>query len=115
MVGVAINGLGRMGKLFLRIWRSKGRLDATVLLNDRSGGAADHTHLLEFDTVHGRWRVDIRHEDCDVIIDGNNIPVPAAARPGALPLAEFEADLVVDCTGAFRIAAAVEPYFTAGA
>lgn len=115
MAGIAVNGLGRMGKLFLRAWRAKGRLDATVLLNDRSGAAADHAHLLEFDTVHGRWRADIRHEGRDIIVDGHNIPVLAADRPEALPVAEFGADLVVDCTGAFGTAAAVEPYFTAGA
>ena len=55
---IAINGLGRIGKLVIRAFVDEG-LDADiVLLNDVAGDAAVHAHLPEFDTVHGRWDAD---------------------------------------------------------
>ena len=60
MARIAINGLGRIGKLFLRAL-----IDQVVqpheitLLNDAVGDPELHAHLLEFDTVHGRWPAQI--------------------------------------------------------
>ena len=53
MARIAINGLRRIGKLVLRAFEEEGTPGEVVLLNDAVGTAADHAHLLEFDTVHG--------------------------------------------------------------
>ncbi|MEJ2023301.1 MAG: glyceraldehyde 3-phosphate dehydrogenase NAD-binding domain-containing protein, partial [Maritimibacter sp.] len=55
MTRIAINGLGRMGKLALRELIDNGISGEIVLLNDPVGTPESHAHLLEFDTVHGRW------------------------------------------------------------
>lgn len=55
MARIAINGLGRIGKLVLRAFVERGVPGEIVLLNDAVGNPEIHAHLLEFDTVHGRW------------------------------------------------------------
>ncbi len=114
MARIAVNGLGRIGKLFLRALNDAGRLDEVVLANDRVGDAATHAHLLEFDTVHGRWAARIGHRPGAVSVNGHDIEVVEAERIGDLPLAARDIDLVVDCTGRFKTLAALSPYFDAG-
>ena len=56
MARIAINGLGRIGKLVLRALVEDGTLGEIALLNDPVGDPAPHAQLFEFDSVHGRWR-----------------------------------------------------------
>lgn len=115
MARIAINGLGRIGKLLLRAFEAEGAPGDVVLLNDAQGTAADHAHLLEFDTVHGRWDAEIAAGDGAISINGREIRFTATPRLEALPLAELAVDLVIDCTGAFKTEAKLAPYFAAGA
>ena len=79
---IAINGLGRIGKLVIRAFVDEG-LDADiVLLNDVAGDAAVHAHLLAFDTVHGRWDADLSAPDADTIAIGSP-PYPLYPASGA--------------------------------
>lgn len=110
MTTYAINGLGRIGKLVLRPLLARGA--DVVLLNDAVGDPALHAHLLEFDSLHGRWNARIGHDDAAVIIDGRRIPVTATRSIADLPLAGV--DVVIDCTGAHRTAATLRPYLDAG-
>ena len=70
---VGINGMGRIGRLALRAAmggmyrpaddpRADNRLDV-VHVNELKGGAATTAHLLEFDSIHGRWRESFGAED----------------------------------------------------
>ncbi len=111
---IAVNGLGRIGKLFLRALDAAGRLDEVVLGNDRAGDAASHAHLLEFDTVHGRMNARIDHREGAVVVNGHDIEIAGTGRIEDLPLTEHGIDLVVDCTGRFRTMRALQPYFDAG-
>ena len=114
MTKVAINGLGRMGKLVLRAFIDEGLKGEIVLLNDPAGTPEQHALLMEFDTVHGRWAHDFGWTDDSLSIDGRAIRLTQAARIEDLPLAELGVDLVVDCTGVFKTEAKVQPYFDAG-
>jgi glyceraldehyde 3-phosphate dehydrogenase len=55
MTRIALNGLGRIGKLVLRDLIDTGAGGEIVLLNDPVGDAEQHALLMEFDSVHGRW------------------------------------------------------------
>ena len=110
MTTYAINGLGRMGKLALRPLLERNASIAFV--NDAVGDAAMHAHLLEFDSVHGRWDAVFKVEDSSISIDGTQVPVVRTRNISELPLAGV--DVVIDCTGAFRTKAALAPYFEAG-
>jgi glyceraldehyde 3-phosphate dehydrogenase len=110
MTVYALNGLGRVGKLALRPLLERGAQIAWI--NDAVGDAAMHAHLLEFDTVHGRWDAAISHDEGGVTIDGTRLPFIGTRDPGALPLGGV--DVVIDCTGAFKTEATLAPYFDAG-
>lgn len=114
MTKIAINGLGRMGKLVIRSFIDLGLEAEIVLLNDAAGDAALHAHLLEFDTVHGRWHADFAHTQDSISIDGVDMRFTSTRDLQDLPLAELGVDLVVDCTGAFKTNAKLQPYFDAG-
>jgi glyceraldehyde 3-phosphate dehydrogenase len=106
----AVNGLGRIGKLALKPLLE--RKVEPAFLNDAVGDPAMHAHLLEFDTVHGRWDAAFSSDAESLTIDGARIPVHRERGLDALPLEGV--DVVIDCTGAFRTEAELAPYFEAG-
>ncbi len=110
MTTYAINGFGRMGMLALRPLLERGAKIA--FLNDAVGDPEMHAHLLEFDTVHGRWNAEFTHDDDSITIDGTRIPVTNARSISDLSLGAV--DVVIDCTGAFKTAEKLGPYFAAG-
>ncbi len=110
MTTYAVNGLGRMGKLALRPLIESGAEIAFV--NDSAGDPALHAHLLEFDTVHGRWPARFEATASAIRIDGKEIKTCKTRAIAELPLDGV--DVVIDCTGAFRSRAALAPYFEAG-
>jgi len=114
MPRIAINGLGRIGKLVLRDLIDSGAGGEIVLLNDPVGTPEQHALLLEFDTVHGRWPAEIGHGDDHLTIRGQTLPLTAERRIEDLPLAEHGVDLVIDCTGVFKTADKIAPYYAAG-
>lgn len=114
MTRIAINGLGRMGKLVLRAFIDNGLDAEIVLLNDPTGTPEQHALLLEFDSVHGRWPRQFGWDDDSLTIDDQRIRLTAERKVEDLPLAELGVDLVVDCTGVFKTKAKTQPYFDAG-
>ena len=110
MTVYALNGLGRIGKLILKPLLEKGAQIAWI--NDAVGDPAMHAHLLEFDTVHGRWDAAITHDAQSVTIDGVRLPFAGTTELTGLPLDGV--DVVIDCTGVFKTEAALAPYFEAG-
>ncbi|PQO23313.1 type I glyceraldehyde-3-phosphate dehydrogenase [Rhodobacteraceae bacterium WD3A24] len=110
MTVYALNGLGRIGKLALKPLLERGAEIAWI--NDAVGDPAMHAHLLEFDTVHGRWDAAFGHDAESLTINGVRLPFIGAKDPAALPLDGV--DVVIDCTGAFKSQAKLAPYFDAG-
>lgn len=110
MTVFALNGLGRIGKLALRPLLDAGA--QVAFINDAVGDAAMHAHLLEFDSIHGRWPAEFVADTGSLSIDGMRIPVMQCRDLADLPLAGV--DVMIDCTGAFKSEAALAPYFTAG-
>ncbi|WP_101068785.1 ArsJ-associated glyceraldehyde-3-phosphate dehydrogenase [Roseovarius salinarum] len=110
MTTYALNGLGRVGKLALRPLLDRGADVAWI--NDAVGDPEMHAHLLEFDTVHGRWDAAFAHDKDSVTIDGTRLPFVGAHDLSGLPLHGI--DVVIDCTGVFKSRAALAPYFAAG-
>lgn len=112
MQRIAINGLGRIGKLVLRELIDNGVGGEIVLLNDPVGTPEIHAYLFEFDTVHGRWDAEITHDDGSVTINATRIPMTASWTLEELPLDGV--DVVIDCTGAFKTNEKLAPYYAAG-
>lgn len=110
MTVFALNGLGRIGKLALKPLLESGAEIAWI--NDAVGDPEIHAHLLEFDTVHGRWDAEFAWDADSVTIDGVRLPVHAQTDLGALPFGGI--DVVIDCTGAFKTESKLAPYFAGG-
>ncbi|EBA09467.1 ArsJ-associated glyceraldehyde-3-phosphate dehydrogenase [Sagittula stellata] len=110
MTRYAVNGLGRMGKLVLEPLLDRGAQIAWI--NDAVGDPAMHAHLLEFDTVHGRWDAEFSSDADSITIDGVRLPVHSARSLDDLPLDGV--DVVIDCTGYFKTEARIAPYFERG-
>jgi glyceraldehyde-3-phosphate dehydrogenase (arsenate-transferring) len=122
---VGINGMGRIGRLALRaamggVQRADGdpnadnRLDV-VHLNEIKGGPAATAHLLEFDSLHGRWRTSFELDgDAAIAIGGRQLGFTSAASPGDVPWGELGCEIVLECTGRFLTPEALEAYFDRG-
>ena len=110
MTNYALNGLGRIGKLALKPLLERGAKIAWI--NDAVGDPEMHAHLLEFDTVHGRWKAEFSYDADSVTIDGTRLPFVGTKNINDLPLDGV--DLVIDCTGVFKSETKLAPYFDAG-
>jgi glyceraldehyde 3-phosphate dehydrogenase len=114
MTRIALNGLGRIGKLALRDLIDTGAGGEIVLINDPAGDAQQHALLMEFDSVHGRWKTHVSHEGADLLVGGKRVRLTHEKTIEALPLRELGIDLVIDCTGVFKTAAKLAPYYAVG-
>ncbi len=114
MARIALNGLGRIGKLLLRRLYDEGLADQLVLINEPGADLEQHALLLEFDTVHGPWDRDIGTDGTALRIGRHSFPFRQERRIEDLPLSEMGVDLVLDCTGVFKTEAKVAPYYAAG-
>lgn len=122
---VGINGLGRIGRLSLRAAfggvdrphddpRRGNRLNL-VHVNEVKGNAGTAAHLLEFDSLHGRWRTSISVEDFGtLLIDNRRISFTNAAEPAAVPWGDLGCDVVLECTGRFHRPDQLRGYFQHG-
>jgi glyceraldehyde 3-phosphate dehydrogenase len=114
MTRIALNGLGRIGKLALRDLIDTDAGGQIVLINDPVGDAEQHALLMEFDSVHGRWPTPVGYSADSLTLGGQTIRLTHEKTIDALPLAELGVDLVIDCTGVFKTEAKLAPYFAAG-
>lgn len=114
MTRIALNGLGRIGKLVLRDLIDTGVQGEIVLINDPVGDAEQHALLMEFDSVHGRWKAGITHDADSLTLNSQRIQLTHEKTIAALPLVELGVDMVIDCTGVFKTAEKVAPYYAAG-
>ena len=108
---IGINGFGRMGRLTLRAaWNNPDF--RFVQINDPGGEAATFAHLLNFDSVHGRWQ-HLAEADGDAIrIDGNRIPL---TRNKELASTDWSGcDVVIESSGKFRKPDVLQPYLAQG-
>jgi glyceraldehyde 3-phosphate dehydrogenase len=97
---VAINGFGRIGRLFLRAAVKNGADIEVVAVNDLTD-AATLAHLVKYDSVHGVWPGEVTHTADEIVFDGRRIKVLSAAEVSLLPWRELGADVVVECTGLY--------------
>lgn len=123
---VGINGMGRMGRLALRAAfgaverphddpRMGNRLEV-VHLNEIKGNAESTAHLVQFDTVQGRWRSDIAAESADRIrINGQQLGFTQHATAAEIPWGELGVDVVLECTGKFLTPETLQGHLNRGA
>lgn len=113
VVRLGINGFGRMGRLALRAgWDTPGIEFAHI--NEVKGGPQVAAHLLEFDSVHGRWDRQPGATEEALAIDNTEIAFTDAATPDAVDWSEAGVDVVIECSGRFRTIDSLAGYFNRG-
>lgn len=111
---VGINGFGRMGRLVVRALRLHPELEL-VHVNEVKGGVETAAHLLEFDTVHGRYGGEVAVEGDGLRIDGRSVGFTEHARPGDIDWAGLGVDVVIEATGKFKTLDTLQPHLDRGA
>lgn len=96
---VAINGFGRIGRLFFR--SCHGITDIEIVAINDLTDAYTLTHLLKYDSVHGIFKGDISYSSDSIIVDGKAIKVFAQAEPDKIPWKNLGVEIVVESTGRF--------------
>jgi glyceraldehyde 3-phosphate dehydrogenase len=114
-IRVAINGFGRMGKLALRAGWDNDQLEF-VHINEIAGDAHCHAHLIQFDSVHGRWGNDktISSSDNSITIDNHTLSFSQSADLTEVNWDKLEIDLVLECSGQFKTQQQLQTYFDHG-
>jgi glyceraldehyde 3-phosphate dehydrogenase len=122
---VGINGMGRIGRLALRSAmggvyrpesdpRRQNRLEI-VHINELKGGIAATAHLIEFDSIHGRWNTAVGIDGGDAITVANKrFGFSDAGNPGDVAWGDLGCDIVLECTGKFLKQEQLQAYFSRG-
>jgi len=116
---VGINGFGRIGRLACRaalagLARGGTGLDL-VHVNEVTGGAETAAHLLEFDSVHGRWDADIASEEGALRVGERRLGFSEHRTPAEIPWGDLGVDVVIESSGKFTKRAQVAAHLEAGA
>ncbi len=98
-IRVGINGFGRIGRNILRAIIESGRTDIEVVAINDLGPVETNAHLLQFDSVHGRFPVEVTSGDTWIDVGRGPIRVTALRNPAELPWGDV--DIAFECTGIF--------------
>ena len=113
-VRVGINGFGRIGRLVMRAAVENKRSDIHVVgLNDL-GPVETNAHLLQYDSVHGRFPKKITIKGDSIDIGDGPIKVTSERDPTKLPWGELGVDVALECTGIFTSRDAASAHIEAG-
>jgi glyceraldehyde 3-phosphate dehydrogenase len=111
-VKVAINGFGRIGRNVLRSIIESGRTDIEVVAINDLGPVETNAHLLQYDSVHGRFPHPVTTTDTTIDVGRGPMAVTAMRNPADLPWADV--DIVLECTGIFTSKEACQAHLENG-
>ena len=110
MVNLAINGIGRIGKLVLKLLISKNF--NVKYLNELNGNTNSLKHSIGFDSIHGKWQANIEEGKYEIKIDGKSIKATFVENINDLSLDDV--DIMIDCTGVNKSSSKLQKYFDKG-
>jgi glyceraldehyde 3-phosphate dehydrogenase len=114
-IKVGINGFGRIGRMVLRAAHKHFGTDIEIVgINDLLEPEY-LAYMLQYDSVHGRFKGDVRVEGHTLVVDGKKIRLTAIKDPAELKWGEVGADIVVESTGLFLTKETAEKHLAAGA
>jgi len=112
-IKVAINGFGRIGRVFLRNAITDPRI-TIVAINDITD-TATLAHLLKYDSVHRAFPGTITYDAESLTINGHRVLVTSSKSPATLPWKTLQVDVVIESTGHFLDRASAQLHVEAGA
>ena len=113
-IRIAINGFGRIGRTITRELIKRHANVELVAINDLTS-VDTLAHLLQFDSVHGRFEEKVSVQGDFLVVGDRKIRVSAERDPAQLPWREVGVDVVLECTGVFTDKEKAKAHITAGA
>lgn len=110
---VAINGLGRIGRLVFKLLYDHPDIEI-VAINDLAENEI-LAHLIQYDSAHGKWNHEVTHDDDNIFVNGQAIICTAIADFKSLPWKKHNIDIVIECTGKARNGEKASEHIQAGA
>ena len=116
-IKVAINGFGRIGRTILRAhYENKKKHNLEIVAINGSGNAKDNSHLLKYDSTHGKFNEKISFKDNYIYVNKDKIEFFNNKDPENLPSwKRLGVDLVLECTGQFTSRDKAHLHIKAGA
>ncbi len=131
MIKFAINGFGRIGRSAFRVWllRFQPELDLVAINTSGSMPVSSWAHLAKYDTAYGPIFTELNFREIKspdqatdqdpligyLTIGSKDIPILAQRDPAKIPWSKYQADVIIESTGAFRTQAEASKHLTAGA
>lgn len=112
-INVAINGFGRIGRVFFRIAFENPHINI-VAINDITDSKT-LAHLLKYDSVHRKFNAEVKHDTNHLYVKGKEIKIFASKDPENLPWKNLDIDIVIESTGLFLDKASAKKHLIAGA
>ena len=98
---IGINGFGRIGRLVLRaLWGRPGI--EIVHVNDCAGDAVAAAHLLQFDSVHGRWQHEVRPDSMGFLVEDKPVRYSSESDPTNASWSDSGVEMLLECSGKFK-------------
>jgi glyceraldehyde 3-phosphate dehydrogenase len=114
-IKVGINGLGRIGRCVLRALYESGQNDFELVAVNGPAAAATHAHLLNYDSVHGRFYGTLKADGDTLSINGKSVKLFHHKDPRQIPWGDMGVDAVFECTGKFNKRADAAQHLESGA
>lgn len=114
MIKVGINGFGRIGRLVMRVSLERDNVDV-VAVNDPFIDVEYMKYMLTYDTIHGKYNVDIKVEGNDLVINGKTVKVFNCMEPSEIPWGKVGAEYVVESSGVFTTTEKAQAHLKGGA
>ncbi|MBX9727170.1 MAG: type I glyceraldehyde-3-phosphate dehydrogenase [Rickettsiales bacterium] len=114
-IKIGINGLGRIGRCVARALVEEGYDDIQLVAANGSASNANHAHLLQYDSVHGRFMNNITFDDDAIDMGRGPIKITHERDPAKMDWAAMGVDFVLECTGAFNSKEAASIHLKSGA
>jgi glyceraldehyde 3-phosphate dehydrogenase len=113
MMRIAINGMGRIGRLLFRRLIDSNEVEL-VAVNDIMD-TDNLAYLLKYDSVYGTFAGNITHKPEALVANGKTVKAYQQQHPYMLPWKDLGIDVVLECSGLFSNRAAAEQHIKAGA
>ena len=112
---IAINGFGRIGRIFLRILLQREEKDLEVVAVNDLADPESLPYAFKYDSVHGKWKIPFEVEKNHFVMDGRKIAVLNEPEPRRLPWKEWDVEGVIECSGKFTNREGALKHLQAGA
>ena len=104
---IGINGFGRIGRLVFRaLWGRPGL--EVVHVNDCAGDAATAAHLLQFDSVHGRWQHEVRPHSTGFHVEDKLVRYASESDPTKVRWSDSGVEMLLECSGIFNTSKSIQ-------